>query len=132
MCRIFRQVYERYGIEFSFVDARDNEKIAEAKRPETKCLYLETPSNPLLRLTDISAAVALANDGGKLVVVDNTFATPYLQNPLALGADVVLHSMTKYLGGHSDVIAGCLIGNDPALCERYADLPSIIDSLAKG
>ena len=118
--RIFRQVYERYGIEFSFVDARDTEKIAEAIRPETKCVYLESPSNPLLRLTDLSATIALAKDAGKMVVVDNTFATPYLQNPLALGADVVLHSMTKYLAGHSDVVAGCLIGNDPALRERYA------------
>ena len=118
--RIFRQVYERYGIEFSFVDARETDKIAEAIRPETKCVYLETPSNPLLRLTDLSAAIALAKDAGKMVVVDNTFATPYLQNPLALGADVVLHSMTKYLAGHSDVVAGCLIGNDPELRERYA------------
>jgi len=118
--RIFRQVYERYGIEFTFVDARETEKIAEALRPETKCVYLETPSNPLLRLTDLTAAIALAKDAGSIVVVDNTFATPYLQNPLALGADVVLHSMTKYLGGHSDVVAGCLIGNDPELRETYA------------
>jgi len=118
--RIFRQVYERYGIEFTFVDARETEEIAAALRPETKCVYLETPSNPLLRLTDLSAAIALAKDAGKMVVVDNTFATPYLQNPLALGADVVLHSMTKYLAGHSDVVAGCLIGNDPELRERYA------------
>jgi len=118
--RIFRQVYERYGIQFTFVDARETEKIAEAMRPETKCVYLETPSNPLLRLTDLAAAIALAKDAGKSVVVDNTFATPFLQNPLALGADVVLHSMTKYLGGHSDVVAGCLIGNDPELRETYA------------
>ena len=118
--RIFREVYERYDIKFSFVDARETEKIAEALRPETKCIYLETPTNPLLRLTDLSAATALAKEAGVLVVVDNTFATPFLQNPLALGADIVLHSMTKYLGGHSDVIAGCLLGNDPELRERYA------------
>lgn len=118
--RIFKQVYQRYGIEFSFVDARDSQNIADALRPETKCVYLETPSNPLLRLTDLAATIALAKEAGALVVVDNTFATPYLQNPLALGADVILHSMTKYLAGHSDVVAGCLIGNDPALRETYA------------
>jgi len=118
--RIFRQVYERYGIEFTFVDARETEHIAKAIRPETKCVFLETPSNPLLRLTDLNASIALAKDADKMVVVDNTFATPYLQNPLALGADVVLHSMTKYLGGHSDVVAGCLIGNDPELRETFA------------
>jgi cystathionine beta-lyase/cystathionine gamma-synthase len=86
----------------------------------TKYVYLETPTNPLLRLNDIAAAAEIAHSGGALLIVDNTFATPYLQQPLELGADVVLHSMTKYLGGHSDVVAGALVGKDEGLFDDYA------------
>jgi cystathionine gamma-synthase len=118
--RIFRQVFERYGIGFSFVDTTDVDQVRAAMTPATRYVYLETPTNPLLRCSDIAALSEIAHAGGALCVVDNTFATPYLQNPLALGADVVLHSMTKYLGGHSDVVAGALVGNDEELFESYA------------
>ena len=118
--RIFRQVFERYGIGFSFVDTTDVDRVREAITPATKYVYLETPTNPLLRCSDIAAISELAHAAGAICIVDNTFATPYLQNPLALGADVVLHSMTKYLGGHSDVVAGALVGNDEELFDSYA------------
>ena len=118
--RIFRKVFERYGIRFDFVDAGDPARVKAALKAETRYVYLETPTNPLLRLCDIRAISDAAHKHGALVVVDNTFATPYLQRPLELGADIVLHSMTKYLGGHSDVVAGALVGNDPKLCEELA------------
>lgn len=118
--RIFRRVFERYGIRFDFVDAADPRRVAAAIGERTRYVYLETPTNPLLRLCDIRAVAELAHQRGALVVVDNTFATPYLQRPLELGADLVLHSMTKYLGGHSDVVAGALVGNDPRLREELA------------
>ncbi len=118
--RIFRKVFERYGIEFDFVDASDPARVEAALRPTTRYLYLETPTNPLLRLCDIRPLAELAHARGALVVVDNTFATPYLQRPLELGADLVLHSMTKYLGGHSDVVAGALVGNDAAVRDELA------------
>ena len=118
--RIFRRVFERYGIRFSFVDTTVAGAIAGALEKDTRYVYIETPSNPLLRLTDIPAAAAAAHARGTLVVVDNTFATPYLQRPLEMGADVVLHSLTKYLGGHSDVVGGALLGNDAKLLEELA------------
>jgi len=118
--RIFRRVFERYGIGFTFIDTTDVGAIRRALRPSTRYVYVETPSNPLLRLTDIAAAAEAAHAGGALLVVDNTFATPYLQQPLELGADVVLHSLTKYLGGHSDVVGGALVGNLPALREELS------------
>ncbi|HHY09559.1 MAG TPA: methionine gamma-lyase [Firmicutes bacterium] len=102
---------QRFGIEVTFVDARDPSNIAEALRPNTKVIYLETPANPTLGIADISKISSLAREiEGCLVFVDNTFATPYLQRPLELGADVVLHSATKYLNGHGDVIAGLVVG----------------------
>jgi cystathionine gamma-lyase len=118
--RIFRQVFERYGIRFSFVDTTDAANVEAAIEDATRYVYLETPTNPLLRVSDIETISQLAHARGKLVVVDNTFASPFLQSPLELGADVVLHSMTKYLGGHSDVVAGALVGNDPELFDSYA------------
>ncbi|HIG10709.1 MAG: cystathionine gamma-synthase [bacterium] len=118
--RIFRQVFERYGIRFSFVDTTEARHVEAAIEKDTKLVYIESPSNPLLRVSDIEAISRVAKARSKLLVVDNTFASPYLQNPLAMGADVVLHSLTKYLGGHSDVVAGALVGNDPALFESYA------------
>ncbi len=118
--RIFTKVFERYGIEFSFVGTSDPEAVRGAMTERTRYLYIESPSNPLLRLTDIAAMSAIAHAGGALLVVDNTFATPYLQRPLELGADLVLHSLTKYLGGHSDVVGGALIGRDPSLREELA------------
>lgn len=118
--RIFKKVFERYGIEFRMVDATDPTKVAAAIDRTTKYVYLETPTNPLLRLNDIAQIAKIAHSGGALLIVDNTFATPYLQQPLELGADVVLHSMTKYLGGHSDVVAGALVGKDQQLFDDYA------------
>ena len=118
--RIFSRVFARYGIDFSFVNASDEEAVRDAFRPETKLLYLETPTNPLLSLCDVEKLTGMARERGVTSVVDNTFATPYLQQPLALGADLVLHSLTKYLGGHSDVVAGCLCGNDDSLREELA------------
>ncbi len=113
--RIFKRVFERYGIRFTFVDTTQLAAVEAAIEPSTRYVYLETPSNPLLRVSDISAVARVAHAKGKLLVVDNTFATPFLQRPLELGADLVLHSLTKYLGGHSDVVGGALIGNDPKL-----------------
>jgi cystathionine gamma-lyase len=118
--RIFSKVFERYGIRFTYVDTTDLQALERALEPKTKYLYLETPTNPLLRITDIRAASALAHVHKTQVIVDNTFATPYLQRPLELGADLVLHSLTKYLGGHSDVVGGALIGKDLELCKELA------------
>jgi len=118
--RIFTKVFERYGIEFSFVDTTDPANISAALKPSTRYVYVETPSNPLLRLTDISAAAEIAHAGKAQLVVDNTFATPYLQRPLEHGADIVLHSLSKYLGGHSDLIGGALIGNDRTTRDELA------------
>lgn len=110
--RIFTKVYNKYGLEFSFVDTTRLESIEQALQENTRLLWLETPSNPLLNITDIRAAVKIARKRGVLTVVDNTFATPYLQQPLELGVDIVVQSTTKYLGGHSDLIGGAVIVND--------------------
>jgi cystathionine gamma-lyase len=118
--RIFRRVFERYGIRFSFVDTCDVAAVEAAIEPATRYVYVETPSNPLLRISDVASIARVAHAKGKLLVVDNTFATPFLQRPLELGADLVLHSLTKYLGGHSDVVGGALIGNEPKLREELA------------
>jgi cystathionine gamma-lyase len=117
--RIFTKVYAKLGIEFSFVDITRVDEIEAAVRPRTRLLWLESPSNPLLQIVDLAASAAVARAHGVLTVVDNTFATPYLQQPLRLGADIVLQSTTKYLAGHSDVIGGALITSDESL---YADL----------
>ena len=118
--RIFTKVFERYGVEFSFVDTTNPDNIRAAMQPNTRYVYVESPSNPLLRLTDIAAAAEIAHAGGAQLVVDNTFATPYLQRPLEHGADVVLHSLSKYLGGHSDLIGGALVGRDEKTREELA------------
>ncbi|HYN10956.1 MAG TPA: PLP-dependent aspartate aminotransferase family protein [Vicinamibacterales bacterium] len=109
--RLFDKVLTRYGLTFSFVDTSKHAEIERALTPKTKLLFLETPTNPVLRLTDIAAAVDLAHRHGALVVVDNTFASPCLQRPLELGADLVVHSTTKYLNGHSDSVGGVVIAN---------------------
>jgi cystathionine beta-lyase/cystathionine gamma-synthase len=118
--RMFQRIFARYGIEFSYVDTTDVAAVERAIVEKTRYVYIETPSNPLLRLTDLEAVVRVSHAKKKLVVVDNTFATPYLQRPLELGVDLVLHSLTKYLGGHSDVVAGALCGNDEKLREELA------------
>jgi cystathionine gamma-synthase len=121
--RLFSQVYEPKGYEFAFLSAEEvSTGLAEHLDERTKLVWLETPTNPALNVVDIRAAADAAHEAGALVVVDNTFATPYLQQPLALGADLVLHSTTKYLGGHSDVVGGFVATNDSALSERLAFL----------
>ncbi|CAN5336588.1 cystathionine gamma-synthase [soil metagenome] len=118
--RLFTKVYERAGIKFHFADLTNIENLAPLINKNTKLLWLETPSNPLMRIIDIQACVAIAKKHAIRVAVDNTFASPYLQNPLDLGADVVMHSVTKYLGGHSDVIMGALVVNDEKLYQELA------------
>jgi len=120
--RQFARVHGPWGLAFDPVDLADLDAVAAAWRPETRLLWIETPTNPLMRVFDIAALAALAHERGALVVVDNTFATPYLQQPLALGADAVLHSTTKYLGGHSDVVGGAFLTRDAELAERVAFL----------
>ena len=115
--RLFSKVLVRYGLTFSYVDMRDLDAVRAALRPNTKLLWLETPTNPLLSLADI-AAVAALRAPGQILAVDNTFASPYFQSPLALGADVVVHSTTKYIGGHSDAVGGVVVTNDDALAEQ--------------
>ncbi len=110
--RLFDAVMPRYGLRFSYVDATRPEEIDKAFEPATRMLWIESPTNPMLRLVDLAACAEIARSHGARLVVDNTFATPFLQNPLALGAQVVVHSTTKYIGGHSDVIGGCVVVDD--------------------
>lgn len=116
--RLFDKVWKQLGVSFTSVNAYDLDEIRKAMRPETKILWLESPSNPLLSIIDIPGACEIAKDHGASTVVDNTFATPVLQQPLDLGADIVLHSTTKYLGGHSDVVGGAVVCDDEALAEQ--------------
>jgi cystathionine gamma-lyase len=110
--RIFVKFFAKFGVDFTFVDTGDLTGVEQAIRPSTKLLWLETPSNPLLKLTDIAKCSAIARSRGVKTVVDNTFATPVLQQPIALGADIVVHSTTKYINGHSDCLGGCVITNN--------------------
>ena len=118
--RLIARVYGERGIEWSAVDLTDTDALAAALRPETRQVWMETPTNPMLTVVDIGAVADAAHSVGARLVVDNTFATPYLQNPLGLGADVVVHSSTKYLGGHSDVLGGFVAVDDGALAEQLA------------
>jgi len=120
--RLMVQVFQRLGLTFTFVDTRDPARIVEAVTPATRMVYVETPTNPMMRLTDLAAVGEIARDRKLLFVVDNTFATPCLQTPLEFGADVVLHSTTKYLNGHSDMVGGALITSRDDLAERLAFL----------
>ncbi len=116
--RIMSKVLSRFGLEHTFVDTTKLEDIRAAIRPNTKAIYIETPTNPLLKVTDIAGAAKLAQEHGLLTIVDNTFMTSYFQSPISLGADIVLHSATKYLGGHSDVVAGVVVVNTEELAQR--------------
>jgi cystathionine beta-lyase/cystathionine gamma-synthase len=107
--RLFTRVLEKYGLEFTFVDPSDPVSVRAAMRRETRIVWIESPTNPLLRIVDIAAVAAIAHHGGAILVVDNTFATPFFQQPLALGADITVHSATKYLGGHSDLVMGVAV-----------------------
>ena len=128
--RTFTGVYEDFGIDFTFVDTTNTAEIADNVRDETALFWLETPTNPLMEVVDIQAAAEIANENDALVAVDNTFATPYLQRPLEHGADIVVHSLTKYMGGHSDVIAGAVITDDEALDERIGYYQNAIGATA--
>ena len=116
--RLFTKIFEKFGIKFHYVDLGSIDNINTFINSNTKLIWLETPTNPLMNICDIAAIVNIARKQNILVCVDNTFASPWLQNPLDLGADIVMHSVTKYLGGHSDVIQGCLVMNDPELREK--------------
>jgi cystathionine gamma-lyase/cystathionine beta-lyase len=122
---MFRRVFEKYGIKFHFIDLTKTSNIEPYLNDNTKLIWLETPTNPLMSIVDIEACVNLVKGKNILVAVDNTFASPFLQNPLDLGADIVMHSVTKYLGGHSDVVMGALVMNDEKL---YQDLHFIMNS----
>ncbi|MFO0725538.1 MAG: cystathionine gamma-synthase [Myxococcota bacterium] len=127
--RIFDKVYRRHGLDFTFVPAADAEAYKNAIRPNTKIVWLETPTNPMLSVVDIAKVVEYAHKVGAKVVVDNTFATPYLQRPLALGADIVVHSVTKYLGGHSDVVGGAILTSDDEWKQRIAFLQNAVGAV---
>ncbi|MEY4063911.1 MAG: hypothetical protein RIR26_119 [Pseudomonadota bacterium] len=116
--RLFRRLFAKYGIDFEFVDMRHASELKAFFKPQTRLVWVETPTNPLLRIVDITAVAALARAHGALTVVDNTFASPIFQQPLRMGADIVLHSTTKYIGGHSDLVGGALMLNDDALAEQ--------------
>jgi cystathionine beta-lyase/cystathionine gamma-synthase len=116
--RLFERVYRRFGFDFTYVAAEDTAQVAAAIRPNTRMVFVETPTNPMMALTDLEAVAALCRPRGVRLVVDNTFMTPYFQRPLALGADVVLHSVTKYLNGHSDMVGGALVTRDDGLAEK--------------
>jgi len=116
--RLFTKVFEKFGIKFHFIDMQDPANIKKHINNNTKLIWVETPTNPLLNIVDIEAVVSLAKPQNILTCVDNTFASPFLQNPLDFGIDIVMHSATKYIGGHSDVIHGCLMMNDPSLKEK--------------
>lgn len=110
--------FARFGVQSTYVDTSDPNQVRAAIQPNTKLLYIESPSNPAMQVTDIAAVSAIAHEHGCLVVVDNTFASPYLQTPLDLGADVVLHSITKFINGHADVVGGIIVAKDPAIYKR--------------
>ena len=116
--RIFTTIFEKYGIKFHFVNMLDVQNIEEKINDKTKLIWAETPTNPMMNIIDVKKVCDLARENNIMVGVDNTFATPYLQNPLVLGADMVMHSVTKYLGGHSDVIMGALVTNDDKIAEE--------------
>ncbi|MDQ6874849.1 MAG: cystathionine gamma-synthase [Actinomycetota bacterium] len=128
--RLFARVLEGWGVAYTPAPLSDLTAVRAAIRPETAVIWCETPTNPFLRIADIAGLAALAHDAGALLAVDNTFATPYLQQPLALGADAVMHSTTKYLGGHSDVVGGALVVTDPELAGRLAVLQNSTGSVA--
>jgi len=127
--RLLSKVLEPWGLSFSTVDLNDVDAIRGAFRPQTRVVWFETPSNPLLKVVDLEAVCTVAHEAGARVVVDNTFATPALQRPLELGADAVMHSVTKYLGGHSDLIGGAIVTSDPEWIERLGFLVNAVGAV---
>jgi cystathionine beta-lyase/cystathionine gamma-synthase len=127
--RLFTQVFARFGMEFSFVDMEDAARVERAVTPQTRMVWIETPTNPLLKVLDIARIARIARARQAMVVVDNTFATPYLQQPLALGATIVVHSLTKYLGGHSDVIGGAAVTDDEETARRLHSVQNAVGAV---
>jgi cystathionine gamma-lyase len=128
--RLFDQVMRRLGLEFSFVDLTNVANLKEAIRPRTKAVWVESPTNPLLKIIDLAAVAKICRERGLLSIADNTFATPYFQRPLALGIDIVDHSTTKYLNGHSDVIGGAVVVNDEELAKRLYFIQNAVGGIA--
>lgn len=127
--RLFDKVFKLQGLDYSFVDLTKNETVLSAIKPNTKMIWLETPTNPTLKLADIKAISEIAKAKNILVVVDNTFMSPYFQRPLELGADIVVHSATKYIGGHSDMVGGAVVTNNPQIAEKLAFLSNAIGAV---
>jgi cystathionine beta-lyase/cystathionine gamma-synthase len=127
--RLFSRVLERFGLQFTYVDTSSVDAVRAAVRPETKLVFLETPTNPMMTVTDIAACADVAHQAGALVVVDNTFCSPYLQRPIELGADIVVHSTTKFLNGHSDSVGGVVISNTDALGEQIGFLQNAVGAI---
>jgi cystathionine gamma-lyase len=127
--RMFEQVFRRHGLDFSYLDLSDPAALAGALRRETRMVWIESPTNPLMKLVDVAAVADIAHRAGALVMVDNTFLSPYFQRPLELGADLVLHSSTKYINGHSDLIGGVVVTDDEALAERLAFLSNTLGGI---
>jgi O-succinylhomoserine (thiol)-lyase len=127
--RLFSRVLEKFGLKFTYVDTSDANAVRDAIRPETKIVYLETPTNPMMRVTDLRACAEVAHEAGALVVVDNTFCSPYIQRPIELGADIVLHSTTKFLNGHSDSVGGAVITNSDEVAEKIGFLQNAVGAI---
>ena len=127
--RLFSRVLEKFGLKFTYVDTSDVNAVRAAIRPETKIVYLETPTNPMMRVTDLRACAEVAHKAGALVVVDNTFCSPYIQRPIELGADIVLHSTTKFLNGHSDSVGGAVITNSDEVAEKIGFLQNAVGAI---
>ena len=127
--RLFSKVLEKFGLQFTYVDTTSVDAVRGALRPETKVLYLETPTNPMMRISDIAACADVAHRGGAMVVVDNTFCSPYIQRPIELGADVVVHSTTKFLNGHSDSVGGVVVSNSDEFAEKVGFLQNAVGAI---
>ena len=127
--RLYEQVMKNYGLEFSYVDTSDNDALMNAIKPNTKFIYVETPTNPMLNITDLKNLGKIGREKKITTCVDNTFMSPYFQNPLDFGIDIVLHSTTKYINGHSDVIGGCLVTSNDEIAERFKFLQNSIGSV---
>jgi cystathionine beta-lyase/cystathionine gamma-synthase len=127
--RLFNRVLEKFGLEFTYVDTACVDAVRKAMRPSTKFVFLETPTNPMMTVTDIAACAEVAHAGNALVVVDNTFCSPYLQRPIELGADIVVHSTTKFLNGHSDSVGGAVISNSDEIAEKIGFLQNAVGAI---
>ena len=127
--RLFSRVLEKYGLEFSYVDTANVDAVKAAIKPNTRIVFLETPTNPMMTITDLAACADIAHRAGAMVVVDNTFCSPYLQRPIELGADIVVHSTTKYLNGHSDSVGGVVVSNDDAVAEQIGFLQNAVGAI---